>query len=283
MVYTISTDLDYYYINLDTGYIINKYILDEIVMHINIINTCWVWTGRFRDKTPVINFMYNKKPYVKRIIYKVFGNYVKDSAHISNTCGNFKCVNPSHLRLRKSKYPKVYLGKCSNGHLKSKHNVLYNRNGSKICKICLINRIGYDIFKDMTSRQIGRFLHRIRTNQINRLKRNALREWFISIKKKLVCTRCGISDYRVLDFHHINRLTKKDNISSMLYTKSITEVIDEMKKCEVLCKNCHAIDTYDNIFIKQRRAVDRLCIPLSTREMPELADNISYRMVKVIH
>lgn len=56
------------------------------------------------------------------------------------------------------------------------------------------------------------------------------------------CSRCGYAEHHVaLDFDHING-EKKLNISS---TKSISQAKLEMKKCQVLCSNCHRIVTYD--------------------------------------
>lgn len=56
------------------------------------------------------------------------------------------------------------------------------------------------------------------------------------------CTRCGMADTRVLDFHHIDSSTKKMGVSRMIYQNvSIQHILEEIEKCEVQCANCHRI------------------------------------------
>jgi hypothetical protein len=65
------------------------------------------------------------------------------------------------------------------------------------------------------------------------------REWVNDYKKSLQCAKCGESRYYVLDFHHTEPDKKDGNISEMLGRHSIKRVQDEIRKCIVLCKNCH--------------------------------------------
>ena len=54
------------------------------------------------------------------------------------------------------------------------------------------------------------------------------------------CITCGESDPVVLEFDHIDRKTKKSSISNMLSDICTWERISaEIKKCRVLCSNCH--------------------------------------------
>lgn len=56
-------------------------------------------------------------------------------------------------------------------------------------------------------------------------------------KSNLFCVVCKESESCCLDFHHINDI-KLDNISNLLNTS--WEIIKkEIKKCIVLCANCH--------------------------------------------
>lgn len=56
------------------------------------------------------------------------------------------------------------------------------------------------------------------------------------------CVDCGNTDPRVLTFDHINGKLK--NISKMVLDEySLSKIIDEIRKCEVRCANCHAIKT----------------------------------------
>ena len=60
------------------------------------------------------------------------------------------------------------------------------------------------------------------------------------------CKKCGYKkSLFVLDFHHKNPRIKKFNISDAK-TKHypLKEIMKEMKKCDLICKNCHAEITY---------------------------------------
>lgn len=58
------------------------------------------------------------------------------------------------------------------------------------------------------------------------------------------CAMCGHKDIRVLEFDHIDPKTKKNTISNLLYMEMKWETAaEEMKKCQILCSNCHSIKT----------------------------------------
>lgn len=60
------------------------------------------------------------------------------------------------------------------------------------------------------------------------------------------CTRCGVADPRVLQFHHRDRRTKKLAISTMVSKGFPAPAIAaEITKCDVLCANCHAIHHHE--------------------------------------
>jgi hypothetical protein len=52
------------------------------------------------------------------------------------------------------------------------------------------------------------------------------------------CSVCGISDLECLEFHHIDPSTKNSKINGLMDC-GWRELIDELKKCELLCSNCH--------------------------------------------
>lgn len=65
-------------------------------------------------------------------------------------------------------------------------------------------------------------------------------------KQKLVemfggkCVKCGYDrSIKALDFHHISRAGKSFNLSCLGYTCSWERLLEEAKKCELLCANCH--------------------------------------------
>ncbi|GGD83472.1 hypothetical protein [Microbacterium murale] len=62
------------------------------------------------------------------------------------------------------------------------------------------------------------------------------------------CVDCGVSDLRVLDFDHRPGGNKRDGVMQLVrngFGLSIIE--DEISKCDVRCRNCHAIVTYERM------------------------------------
>lgn len=57
------------------------------------------------------------------------------------------------------------------------------------------------------------------------------------------CSKCGYNkSLAALSFHHINPKTKCFDIShNGSLMKDWDELVEEAKKCEILCLNCHAI------------------------------------------
>ena len=85
-------------------------------------------------------------------------------------------------------------------------------------------------------------------------------DWFINIKKNLVCEKCGEDRYWVLDFHHLNSDDKDRDISKMIRSSSIEKIMDEMNKCIILCSNCHR-DLHYNEKCDSRIVVDCTSLP----------------------
>jgi len=65
--------------------------------------------------------------------------------------------------------------------------------------------------------------------------------WFRRYKSTLHCEDCGISHPAVLQFHHRNKAEKKMAVSALVSrASSLKQITNEIKKCDVLCANCHA-------------------------------------------
>lgn len=61
------------------------------------------------------------------------------------------------------------------------------------------------------------------------------------------CFRCEQDHPAALDFHHRDPSQKLARISDMLYRSrkhTEEEIVAEIMKCDLLCKNCHAIEHY---------------------------------------
>lgn len=57
---------------------------------------------------------------------------------------------------------------------------------------------------------------------------------------KLKCSTCGLEDpcFSVYDFHHLDRTTKTERIGALV-NRGWYRIEAELKKCIVLCANCH--------------------------------------------
>ena len=65
--------------------------------------------------------------------------------------------------------------------------------------------------------------------------------WLNEYKKQRGCSRCGITDPRVLDFHHKKGEDKLFTVSGVRREVGSDHLKKEIEKCEVICANCHRI------------------------------------------
>lgn len=71
------------------------------------------------------------------------------------------------------------------------------------------------------------------TNLINRYK------LFIG------CIKCGYKKHaQALHLDHINRSKKIKHLGHLKGSSNIKKIKDEIRKCQVLCANCHSVKTY---------------------------------------
>ncbi|WP_136056268.1 hypothetical protein [Microbacterium sp. K24] len=62
------------------------------------------------------------------------------------------------------------------------------------------------------------------------------------------CVDCGERDLRVLDFDHRPGSGKRDGVMQLVRNGfNIPLVAAEVEKCDVRCRNCHAIATYERM------------------------------------
>lgn len=69
------------------------------------------------------------------------------------------------------------------------------------------------------------------------------RELLEALRMRLGCARCGYKEYpEALHFHHVDPKTKFKAVMSLVGGSH--EILEwELKKCTVLCANCHAVVT----------------------------------------
>jgi hypothetical protein len=72
------------------------------------------------------------------------------------------------------------------------------------------------------------------------------KKFILEFKLDKNCKDCGINyPYYVLDFDHLH--SKKENISYLIFGRSIDVILEEISKCDIVCSNCHRIRTYNRI------------------------------------
>jgi hypothetical protein len=84
-----------------------------------------------------------------------------------------------------------------------------------------------------------------------------------AFKSSLHCARCPQNHIAALDFHHINPEDKEYSVSKLISSKMFTKAYKEIKKCIVLCANCHRIHHYEENSAKMQA--------LTTNQLPEHA------------
>ena len=84
-------------------------------------------------------------------------------------------------------------------------------------------------------------------NERRRWKTSRRRHWLNNYKIIKGCERCGYNAHgAALHFDHMDPSKKVDQVSKMLKGNR-GRLIEEVRKCRVLCANCHAVKTYEEI------------------------------------
>ena len=62
-----------------------------------------------------------------------------------------------------------------------------------------------------------------------------------AFKSTLKCTKCEINHPAALDFHHTDPSQKENIVSKLVSDGCYAAAMREVKKCIVLCANCHRV------------------------------------------
>jgi len=82
--------------------------------------------------------------------------------------------------------------------------------------------------------------HYIKKSSASNKKRREDMHNYLRDYTKDGCVDCGEKDYVCLDFDHIlERGEKSFEISYGLQAYSLSKIKEELKKCDVVCSNCH--------------------------------------------
>jgi hypothetical protein len=69
-------------------------------------------------------------------------------------------------------------------------------------------------------------------------------KWYV-YKATLKCEHCGFFHIAALDFHHVDPSTKEDSVWRFISNGQYAKAYEEIKKCIVLCANCHRIHHHE--------------------------------------
>lgn len=83
-------------------------------------------------------------------------------------------------------------------------------------------------------------------------RRQNKKELLDNYKRGKCCEICGEKDIRCLDFHHKDQNNKNKNICELVReAASNNRIITEIKKCILLCSNCHRKKHHDKTFLRK--------------------------------
>jgi len=119
----------------------------------------------------------------------------------------------------------------------------YNGYYRKKCRQCRIEYLSKRYYENEYVKESNRIS--------NRRMANSNRDKYLEYINDKSCIDCGETDFRVLDFDHVNG-DKKYNVSKMIGGSYLwTTILKEIAKCEVRCANCHRKRTYEEIQSKR--------------------------------
>lgn len=128
-------------------------------------------------------------------------------------------------------------GKCGEVKpLEEFNNVKRNKDGKHTyCRVCHKNHYAENKVRH------GANVKKVR-EQYRRDARRILADALLT-----GCVDCGNLDLRVLELDHV-RGEKVDGVATMVRKgMSLKKIKEEILKCEVRCRNCHAIKTYERL------------------------------------
>lgn len=120
-------------------------------------------------------------------------------------------------------------------------NIKLNKRHSK-CKKC---QRAYGKKHYITNKR--KYLDRTKINTQKYKKRNE--KFLLEVKKDIPCKDCGkFYPHYMMDFDHLPDTEKKNNVSRLKNSSlSIKTITKEIKKCELVCSNCHRKRTWERI------------------------------------
>lgn len=267
-------------------------IIDEEKFWSNVDKTenCWIWKGKYiGNRCPYFSVKINGK-YTNRVPhalnwYLTYGEF--SNIKLIHTCGNKLCVKIEHLRLAIKvlmKDGKICGRECIDCKQLKLFEEFYNDKDKKFgysnhCKLC--STIAHKKYKKNNPEYFQKYNKQYRIenlehlNEYNAKYREENREYLnaymrehrketaivtkalVNTTKAIPCISCGISyPTYVMDLDHIDRSTKKFNISTASgRSHKMSKITNEISKCQVLCANCHRNKSHEEEQMKRKEVV----------------------------
>jgi len=84
-----------------------------------------------------------------------------------------------------------------------------------------------------------------KTKERTKRSRTVAKRILWKMKEESGCVDCKEKyPHYMLDFDHLPGYNKIDSPTQIIHKYSMEKAIEEIKKCEVVCRNCHAIRTW---------------------------------------
>lgn len=86
----------------------------------------------------------------------------------------------------------------------------------------------------------------------NKARRSALIDTIRELKNQ-PCADCQqLYPHYVMQFDHLPNFEKNENVCILMYKGAAKKIKEEIKKCELVCANCHAARTWHRLQAKKR-------------------------------
>ena len=99
------------------------------------------------------------------------------------------------------------------------------------------------MIKDLEKRRQSQRDHYYRNKEQylkrNRERKKKLKKQWLEFKGSLSCEMCGEDHISTFDFHHIEKHPDNRAVNKLVSDYNFKEAYEEIKKCMVLCANCH--------------------------------------------
>lgn len=110
-----------------------------------------------------------------------------------------------------------------------------------LCRSC-----GNELSRDYYANNSDRLKDSVKENKNRYKARN--RDYVYSYLIENPCVDCGITDIRLLEFDHRPGEEKKNGVCGLAsWSISLETLKAEIAKCDVRCKNCHTLKTYERL------------------------------------